>query len=522
MESLRIQHALISVSDRLGLADFARALVQAGVEIYSTGGTRRYLEQQQVPAKDVCDYTGFPEILGGRVKTLHPMIFGGILARRDHLEDMDTIDELSMVPFELVVVNLYPFEATINRPNVSEEEAIEQIDIGGPSLVRAAAKNYRYVTVVTAPEQYSSVLEEILRDGRTSPQLRLRLAVEAFERTAEYDRVIASYLRDRLSAQPFPAVQTLLLRKKMDLRYGENPHQTASLYYDTSTRGPSLVSARQLHGKELSYNNYLDMDAGIQMVRLWNAPGCAVIKHTNPCGAAMAETLAEATRRALEGDPQSSFGGVLAFNRTVDVATAELLCQPGWFIEVIVAPDYEAAAIGILTTRPKWRDNVRLMQVGPLEEMRWPRQYRHILGGMLVQEPDWVPDIPVEWQCVTQRAVPPELMPDLEFAWSVVRHVKSNAIVVVKDRMLRGCGAGQMSRVDAVDIALRKAGPHAAGAVLASDAFFPFADSIEKAAQAGIAAIIQPGGSRRDAEVINACNAHNLPMLFTGRRHFKH
>lgn len=522
MQSPRIQRALLSVSDRLGLADFARGLVEAGIEIYSTGGTQRYLEQQQVPARNLSDYTGFPEVLGGRVKTLHPMVFAGILARRDRIEDMETLDELSIVPFELVVVNLYPFEATIQRPSVSEEEAIEQIDIGGPSLIRAAAKNFRFVTVATAPEQYSGILEEIRRDGCTSLALRLRLAVEAFERTAEYDRTIAAYFRQKVSVHPFPSVHTLVLRKKMDLRYGENPHQAAALYYEVGTKGPSLVSARQLHGKELSYNNFLDLDAGIHIVRTLPQPACAVIKHTNPCGAAMAESLVEATQRALEGDPQSAFGCVLAVNRTLDAATAELLARPGWFVEAVIAPDYEAAALGILTTRPKWKDNVRLMQLGSLEEIRLGRQYRHILGGMLVQEPDTLPDIPSQWQQVTRQQVPAELLPELEFAWCLVRHVKSNAIVVCKQHTLVGCGAGQMSRVDAVEIALGKAGPRAAGAVLASDAFFPFPDSIEKAAQAGIAAIVQPGGSRRDDEVIAACDRLGIPMLFTGRRHFKH
>ncbi len=522
MESPRIERALISVSDRLGLADFARALVDMGVQIFSTAGTRRFLEYQQIPVHDVSGYTGFPEVLEGRVKTLHPRVFAGILARRHRPDDMDSLAQHEIFPFELVVVNLYPFEATINRVGTTESEAIEQIDIGGPALVRAAAKNHQFVTVATAPEQYSSILDELRLWGCTSLELRRQLAVEAFERTADYDRAIATYLRHQVSKQTFPSVQTIVLRKKTDLRYGENPHQAAAVYYDVAARGLSLVSARQLHGKELSYNNLLDLDAGIQLVRSFPRPSCAVIKHTNPCGVAIADALLDATRCAFEGDPQSAFGSVVAFNRTVDAATAEWLAQPGWFVEAIIAPDYEAAAIGILTTKPRWRENVRLLQIGPLEEPRVERQLRHILGGMLIQESDHLPDIPSQWNTVTSAQVPPELQSDLEFAWSVVRHVKSNAIVVAKQQMLRGCGAGQMSRVDAVEIALRKAGSAARGAVLASDAFFPFADSIEKAAQAGIAAIVQPGGSRRDDEVIAACNYYGIPMVFTGRRHFKH
>jgi phosphoribosylaminoimidazolecarboxamide formyltransferase / IMP cyclohydrolase len=522
MQSPPIRRALISVSDKLGLADFARALVDLGVSIYSTGGTRRHLEEHGVEVHDVSDYTGFPEMMDGRLKTLHPKVFGGLLCRHDIDEDMQSISRYGIHPFELVVVNLYPFEATISRPHVTEAEAIEQIDIGGPSLVRAAAKNYRFVTIATRPEQYSSILVDVTSQGHTSLNLRRRLAGDAFTATAAYDRTIAEYFSRTSAEGGFPVLETLVLRKKADLRYGENPHQRGAVYSEVDWRGPSLTSARQLNGKELSYNNILDLDSALAIVRSFAAPACAVIKHTNPCGAAAADHVCEAGRRALEGDPQSAFGSVLGFNRTIDVETAEMLCRPGLFIEAIVAPDYEAAAVGMLTTRPKWKDNVRLMQVGRLEDPRPDPQFRQILGGMLVQEADVLPDIPSTWEVVTQAQPDESVWRDLEFGWNIVRHIKSNAIAVCQHSALWGSGAGQMSRVDSVEIALRKAGRHAQGGILASDAFFPFPDSIERAAAAGIAAIIQPGGSRRDDEVIAACNQFGMPMLFTHRRHFKH
>lgn len=522
MHSPPIRRAIISVSDKLGLADFARALVDLGVDIYSTGGTRQHLEGQGLVVHDVTDYTGFPEMMGGRLKTLHPKVFGGILCRHDLDEDMQSISRFGIHPFELVVVNLYPFEATIARPNVTQAEAIEQIDIGGPSLVRASAKNFKFTTIATSPEQYSSILDEITRQGHTSLDLREKLAGEAFARTAAYDQAIAKYFAKVGGEEEFPVTQTMVLRKKTDLRYGENPHQKGAVYSDINWRGPSLTSARQLNGKELSYNNILDLDSALQIVRSLAPPACAVIKHTNPCGAAVADHLEEAGRRALEGDPQSAFGSVLGFNRTVDLATAEMLCRPGLFIEAIVAPDYEAAAVGLLTTRPKWRENVRLMQVGRLEDPRPDPQFREILGGMLAQEADVLPDIPSTWKVVTNEQPDESVWRDLEFGWSIVRHIKSNAIAICRDSALWGAGAGQMSRVDSVEIAIRKAGRHSQGGILASDAFFPFPDSIERAAAAGIAAIIQPGGSRRDDEVIAACNQFGIPMLFTHRRHFKH
>ena len=522
MHSPPIRRALLSVSDKMGLVDFARGLMELGIDIYSTGGTRQHLESHGLKVHDVSDYTGFPEMMGGRLKTLHPKVFGGILCRHDLDEDMQSISRYGIHPFELVVVNLYPFEATVARPNVTLPEAIEQIDIGGPSLVRAAAKNFRFVTIATRPEQYSSILEEVTNQGHTSHDLRQRLAGEAFSCTAAYDRNIAEYFAKKSSSSGFPDTQTLVLRKKADLRYGENPHQPGAVYCEVSWRGPSLTSARQLNGKDLSYNNILDLDSALAIVRSLAAPACAVIKHTNPCGAAIADHISEAGRLALAGDPQSAFGSVLAFNRTVDVETAEMLCRPGLFIEAIVAPDYEAAAVGMLSTRPKWKDNVRLMQVGRLDDPRPAPQFRQILGGMLVQESDVLPDIPSTWEVVTENQPNESLWRDLEFGWNIVRHIKSNAIAICQESTLWGAGAGQMSRVDSVEIALRKAGRRAQGGVLASDAFFPFPDSIGIAASSGISAIIQPGGSRRDDEVIAACNQYGIPMLFTHRRHFKH
>ncbi|HRX81070.1 MAG: bifunctional phosphoribosylaminoimidazolecarboxamide formyltransferase/IMP cyclohydrolase [Planctomycetaceae bacterium] len=522
MDNPTVRRALISVSDKLGLAGFAYGLSSAGVEIYSTGGTRKHLESQGLRVYDVADYTGFPEMMDGRLKTLHPKIFGGILCRHDRPDDMEAIDEQDIVPFELIVVNLYPFEATISREGVTRAEAIEQIDIGGPSLVRAAAKNHKFVSIATHPEQYSSILEEISRDGHTSLTLRTRLASEAFARTAAYDRAIADYFCGETNDGPFAPTTNITLHRRAVLRYGENPHQQAALYSEVGSRHASLVTARQLNGKELSYNNLLDLDSALTIARSLPGVACSVIKHNNPCGAASAATLVEATQKALAGDPVSAFGSVIGFNRIVDVATAEFLATPGLFVEAIVAPDFEAAAVGVLTSKPKWRSNVRLMQVGRLEDVKSQRQFRHIDGGMLVQDADSLPDPEGEWKVVTEKQPTDEQLAELRFGWAVVRHVKSNAITLSKDQALCGVGAGQMSRVDSVEIAIRKAGDRVAGSVLSSDAFFPFPDSIHKAAEAGVSAIIQPGGSKNDDDVIAACNEVSMPMIFTGRRHFKH
>jgi phosphoribosylaminoimidazolecarboxamide formyltransferase/IMP cyclohydrolase len=522
MRSPPIKRALISVSEKLGLAGFARGLAAAGVEIFSTGGTRNHLESEGIAVRDVSEYTGFPEMMDGRLKTLHPKVFGGILCRHDNPNDMTALDEHDIVSFELVVVNLYPFEATIARAGVTVTEAIEKIDIGGPSLVRAAAKNHAFTTVATSAEQYAAILEEVQAHGATSPELRQRLAAEAFAHTAKYDQAIAGYFADQTAEGPFPGTLNPSFRRKAVLRYGENPHQRAALYVEADPSGANLVSARQLHGKDLSYNNLLDLDSALEIARSFAGPAVSVIKHNNPCGAAEADTLAEALRKGMAGDPTSAFGSVLGMNRAVDAATAEALSEPGLFIEAIVAPDFDPGALEILTTKPKWKANVRLMKVGHLEQQQESWEHRHIDGGLLMQDGDAQRDPEADWKAVTDGAPTDEQMADLRFAWTVVRFVKSNAIVLCKDRMLVGAGAGQMSRVDSVEISIRKAGDRVTGSVLASDAFFPFPDSIERAAAAGVAAVIQPGGSRNDDEVIAACNGHKLPMIFTARRHFRH
>jgi phosphoribosylaminoimidazolecarboxamide formyltransferase/IMP cyclohydrolase len=567
-----IQRALISVSDKSGLSDFARSLAAAGVEIFSTGGTRRHLEEAGLAVRDVADYTGFPEMMDGRVKTLHPKVHGGILCRHDNPDDMAALALHGILTFELVIVNLYPFEQTIAKSGVTLEEAIEQIDIGGPSMVRSAAKNHAFVTIATDASQYETILEQIRAYGSTTPALRRELAGAAFARTAAYDAAIANYfsqymnmpvpapLRGRdqtstgdpkslerrgvvLAKQPGRGEEahqrvaitpplsasrrgegdgTIALSFRSELRYGENPHQTAALYAQPEAGPHALVNAEKLHGKELSYNNLLDLNSALAIARSLPLPAVAVLKHNNPCGAATAATLVEAAAKAWDGDPLSAFGSVLGANVPVDAAMAEFLAEPGKFVEAIVAPDYTAEAIEILTTKPKWKDNVRLLRVGAIEFGRGGNEWRQIDGGMLCQTADDLPDEPEQWQVVTQAHPSETLRRDLEFAWAACRHVKSNAIVLAKDGALVGVGAGQMSRVDSVEIALKKAGPRASGAVLASDAFFPFDDSIAVAAEAGVAAIIQPGGSRRDAEVIAACNRRGLPMIFTGRRHFRH
>lgn len=522
MQSPPIQRALISVSDKLGLAGFARGLAAAGVELYSTGGTRKHLESEGLKVYDIAAYTGFPEMLHGRLKTLHPKVHGGILCRHDRPDDMQALAQHGIVTFELVIVNLYPFEATIARQGVTLDEAIEQIDIGGPTLVRAAAKNYAFTTIATDTQQYSAILEQIIADGRTTLELRRKLAGEAFAYTARYDRAIADYFAGTTAEGLFPGTLNVGLRRRAVLRYGENPHQQAALYSQLSTAGATVVSARQLHGKELSYNNLLDLDSALAVVRGFSQPAAVVIKHNNPCGAALADTPAEALRLALAGDPQSAFGSVLGLNRGLDAATAEVLCGPGLFVEAIVAPDFDSQSLQILTTRPKWKDNVRLLKVGHLDPDQPHWVYRYLDGGALLQQADVLPDPEDEWQVVTDAQPTEEQMAELRFAWALVRHVKSNAIVLCRDHMLVGVGAGQMSRVDAVGLAIEKAGDRARGSVLGSDAFFPFPDSIEKVAAAGIVAVIQPGGSRKDDEAIAACNRHRIPMIFTGRRHFKH
>jgi phosphoribosylaminoimidazolecarboxamide formyltransferase/IMP cyclohydrolase len=523
-EIVPLRRALISVSDKTGLAEFAQQLAARGVEIFSTGGTRKFLEEAGLKVQDVSAYTGFPEMMDGRLKTLHPKIFGGILCRHDRADDMAALEQHGIATFELVVVNLYPFAETIAKAGVTRAEAIEQIDIGGPSLVRAAAKNHAFTSIATLPEQYAAIAQDLETHGGVSWNLRRKLAAAAFAGTASYDQAIATYFAAQEGAgeSEFPPTLNVPLKLHATLRYGENPHQQAAVYAAANHRGPTLVSAKQLNGKELSYNNLLDLDSALTIVRSFTQPSVSVIKHNNPCGAAIAATLAEATHKALAGDPQSAFGGVLAMNQTVDVATAEVLATPGLFIEAIVAPAFTPEAVQILTTKPKWKSNVRLMEVGELTPLEASRQLRYLEGGFLVQDADALADDEHEWKVATQTQPSDALFAELRFAWAMVRHIKSNAICLCKDGMLLGAGAGQMSRVDSVEIAIKKAGERSPGSVLASDAFFPFADSIHRAAEAQVAGIIQPGGSVKDQEVIDACNQHGIGMILTGRRHFKH
>ncbi|MGL6195967.1 MAG: bifunctional phosphoribosylaminoimidazolecarboxamide formyltransferase/IMP cyclohydrolase [Thermoguttaceae bacterium] len=517
-----IKRAIISVSDKIGLSAFAKGLATAGVEIYSTGGTRKHLESEGIPVRDISEYTTFPEMMDGRLKTLHPKVFGGILARRDNPEDTKAMTEHGILNFDLVVVNLYPFEATVAKENVTDAEAIENIDIGGPSLIRAGAKNHKFVTVVTQSEQYPLVLEQIQATGDTTLQLRRALAKDAFTHTAAYDAAISQYFIERSEDAAFPTRLNIGYKRRDVLRYGENPHQQAALYIDPKSTSANVVSARQLNGKELSYNNLLDLDAALAIVRGFDKPSVSVIKHNNPCGAASAAKMVDALKKGMEGDPLSAFGSVLGFNGECDAECAEYLATPGLFVEAVIATEFTPEAFEILTTKPKWKANVRLLALGSLAKKpnRWI--VRPLEGGALLQEADIEKDDESVWQVVTESKPSAEIMDDLRFAWEIVRHVKSNAITICKNEMLLGAGAGQMSRIDSVEIAIKKAGERASGAVLGSDAFFPFPDSIERASQIGISAIIQPGGSKNDQEVIDACNRFSIPMIFTGKRHFKH
>ena len=522
------RRALVSVSDKTGLVPFVQRLVELKFEIVSTGGTKRHLAENGIPVLDVADYTGFPEIMDGRVKTLHPKVHGGLLGRPDLPADAEAIQQHGIVPFELVVVNLYPFQETIAKPNVTLEDAIENIDIGGPSMIRSAAKNHAYVGVITNHSQFEQVLTE-LSAGRLSIEFRRKLAGAAFEMTARYDRAIADYFaginapQDDAGSSRMPAEFSIRLQRRQELRYGENPHQAAAFYVETPAPDATLAAAEQLHGKELSYNNLLDLDSALSMVREFPEPAAVVLKHNNPCGAAISNNLAEAFRNAYAGDPVSAFGSILGFNREVDAATAEELCVPGRFVEAIIAPSYSADAFQILTTKPKWKANVRLVRCTTLNEPRkLDFDYRRVTGGLLVQDRDEVPSLESDWRVMSQRQPTPEELADLKFGWRICKHVKSNAIVFVKGGMIVGVGAGQMSRLDSCHMAAYKSGERSQGGAVASDAFFPFRDGIDEAAKAGITAAIEPGGSVRDEEVIAACNEHGIALVFTGKRHFRH
>lgn len=523
--SLRIRRALLSVSDKTGLVDLAQALAGLGVELISTGGTRKALTEAGLAVHDVSEVTGFPEMLDGRVKTLHPKIHGGILAVRENAEHQAALKQHGIEPIDLVVCNLYPFEATVARPGSTPEEIIENIDIGGPTLVRAAAKNFHDVAVLTSPEQYPAVLEELKQHQGALALATLRwLASAAFARIAAYDQAISAWFAGT-SEEVLPAVLERHWERRSSLRYGENPHQKAGFYADPAWPHPSVASARVLHGKELSFNNLLDLDSALGLVREFSQPAAVVIKHNNPCGAAVAGALAEAFQKAYEGDPVSAYGGVLAFNRPVDEATAGQITEPQRFIECILAPEFTPEAFQLLTTRPTWKKSVRLLTTGPLEGAPRPAwALREIEGGMLLQERDLggVEEDFRQAKVVSKRVPTEAQLADLRFAWMVCKHVKSNGIVLARGGQVVGVGAGQMSRVDSVHLATRKADERSRGAVLASDAFFPFRDNVDAAGRAGVSAIVQPGGSMRDADSIQAADEHNMVMIFTGYRHFRH
>jgi phosphoribosylaminoimidazolecarboxamide formyltransferase/IMP cyclohydrolase len=541
MSSRPIRRALLSVSDKSGLLDFARGLAALSVELVSTGGTRQALTDAGLTVLDVAEVTGFPEMLDGRVKTLHPRIHGGILAVRDNAEHAATLKQHNIEPIDLVVCNLYPFAATVAKPDSTHDDVIENIDIGGPTLVRAAAKNYCDVAIVTSPSQYAAVLDELNANrAALSDATKERLAAEAFAHVASYDAAISAYFAKRAGGEGFPRSLDLHWELKQTLRYGENPHQKAAFYADPAHRGPCVANAEVLHGKELSFNNILDLDSALNLVREFGESAAACIKHNNPCGAAVGATLAEAFQKAYEGDPLSAYGGVLAFNREVDEVTATQITEPGRFIECAIAPGFSDAAFHLLTTRPTWKKNVRLLRTGPLTPHPQPLSpegrgvggegaarawtLRDVDGGVLVQERD-LNGVETDFKdarVVTKRQPSPQELANLRFAWVVCKHVKSNAIVLARGGMVVGVGAGQMSRVDSVHLAVRKSGERCKGSVLASDAFFPFRDNVDEAARAGVTAVVQPGGSMRDADSIAACDDHGLAMVFTGVRHFRH
>ena len=521
----KVERALISVSDKSGIVDFAKGLSKFGIEILSTGGTAKLLKEKGIDITLVSEYTGFPEMLDGRVKTLHPKIHGGLLARRDSKEHMEQLKKHDILPIDVVVVNLYPFEETISKPDVKLEEAIENIDIGGPTMLRSAAKNYESVAVIVSPGRYPEILKELEeKSGELSLETKKKLQTEVFSHTARYDSAIYNYLAGTKESE-FADTISFSLTKAQELRYGENPHQKACFYKDNLTKS-SIV---QLHGKELSFNNILDLDSAFSIAVEFKGPAAVVIKHTNPCGAACAKTLSEAYSQAHACDPVSAFGSIVGLNMEVDGQTAKgIVSSP--FVEAVIAPAFADEALETLKTKK----NMRLLTVsgaGPKSgrskktagaSQPGKLDVKKVEWGMLLQEKDLRQVETEECQIVSERKPSDDEFNSLLFAWKVVKHVKSNAIVLVQERKTVGIGAGQMSRVDSVKIASRKAGKLAKGSVMASDAFFPFPDAVEEAAKAGVKAIIQPGGSLKDKDVIEAVNKQKMAMVFTGMRHFKH
>lgn len=522
-----IKRVLVSVTDKTGIVDLCRELVSMGVEILSTGGTAKTLRDHNIPVVDVSHYTGFPEALDGRLKTLHPKIEGGILGIRKNPAHQHQMKQLGIEPIDLVVVNLYDFEKVSSKmftdladgDPLPVEEMLEQIDIGGPTMLRAAAKNYQDVTVVCDPQDYPSVIDEMKKNnGVVSDRTHLELAIKVFQLTTHYDSKIATSLAYLLEPpMPFPKTLSLDFEKIQDLRYGENPHQRASYYTQKFCKPGALTTAKQLQGKELSYNNLIDCDAALQCVSEFDQPACVIVKHTNPCGAALGKNLKEAFVLAREGDPVSSFGGIIAVNREMDQETAESIGET--FFECIVAPGYDEKAL----SKFQAKKNLRLLSLKEMPVLSsHDYQYRRVSGGMLVQQNDAEKIDISSCKVPTQRKPTPTELEELAFAWKVVKHVKSNAIVFTRDKQLIGVGAGQMSRVDSVKLAVAKSRKELKGAVMASDAFFPFRDGLDEAARAGIQAVIQPGGSVRDAEVIASANEQGIAMVFTGMRHFRH
>ncbi|HEX2266476.1 MAG TPA: bifunctional phosphoribosylaminoimidazolecarboxamide formyltransferase/IMP cyclohydrolase [Solirubrobacterales bacterium] len=514
---VQVARALLSVSDKRGIVEFARGLADLGIEIVSTGGTARELQEAGIEVRSITDYTGFPEIMDGRVKTLHPKLYAGLLCRRDEPLHLQAADEQDIEFVDLVCVNLYPFERTAARRGVEDEEVIENVDIGGPTMIRAAAKNHDFAAVVVRPESYDAVLEE-LRSGerRLSTGTRESLAGEAFAYTARYDTAIARWFAEK--QEEFPALHVRAFEKVLDLPYGENPHQRAAYYAQVGARMHVLSMVRQHGGKALSFNNLLDLNSGRLLLAEFKVPACVIVKHNNPCGCALGESAAEAYRRAFAGDPMSAFGGVICFNRPVDRATAEAIS--GQFAELVFAPGFDGDALEVLTAKP----NLRVLEDNERRGMNLSEpDSKRVIGGLLVQDRDMDLEERSEMQVVTERRPTEREWSEMGFAWKVAKHVRSNAIVLSKDLATAGIGAGQMSRVDSVRLAVEKSRAESLeGAALASDAFFPFADGPQLAIESGVTAVIQPGGSVRDHEVVEAADAAGISMVFTHRRHFKH
>lgn len=523
---VKVKRALLSVSNKEGIVDFAKELVKMGIEIISTGGTAARLKEAGLEVTGISEVTKFPEMMDGRVKTLHPAVHGGILAIRDNKQHMKELNEQGIEPLDMIVCNLYPFAETIAKDDVTLEDAIENIDIGGPTMIRSAAKNNKDVVVVVNPDDYNQVVKELKENDVTvNEKTSLKLAYKAFHHTAQYDHLIQDYLAEVIEdnkEQKLPEVIMDRYSKKMDLRYGENPHQEAAFYQEKEQMEPSITTAKQLHGKELSFNNINDTNGALELIKEFNnQPAAAVIKHANPCGLAIGDNLLDAYKRAHAGDPLSAFGSIVALNGKVTADVATEITGEDKFVEVVIAPAYTEKALDILKNR--WK-NIRLLSTGDLYINREKPGYdmKKVIGGLLVQERDLHQLDEEELEIVTEVKPSTEQIQDLLFAWKAVKHVKSNAIVMAKDGMLTGVGAGQMSRVDAMIIAGRKSEGRQEGGVVASDAFFPFPDAIEEAASKGIKAIIQPGGSIRDEKVINAANELGIAMVFTGIRHFRH